>query len=169
MIQTRYKHGLSKTRLHMICAHMKDRCFNPASSDFNEWGGRGITICKEWLGEDGFINFYHWAMANGYSDGLTIERINNDGDYEAANCRWATKAEQTRNRRNVVKLTYNGRTMSCAEWANMLGLSSGTVNNRLHKGWNVEECLFGREETYHKISNMAVRNKIQELNLRKGE
>ena len=125
---------------------MQVRCFCKTNSDYHKWGGRGITICDEWLGENGFQNFWDWALSNGYKDDLTIERINNDGNYEPSNCRWATKAEQTRNRRNVVKLTYNGRTMSCAEWSAELGLAPGTVNNRLHKGYTVEECLFGKKK-----------------------
>jgi hypothetical protein len=123
---------------------MQNRCFCKTSDDFPDWGGRGVTICNDWLGEDGFLNFRQWALANGYADDLTIERIDNNGNYCPENCRWATKAEQTRNRRNVVLLTYNGETMSCAEWSRKLGLYSGTVNNRLHKGWSVEECLYGK-------------------------
>lgn len=132
---------------------MQTRCTNTKSPDYANYGGRGISICSEWLGKDGFINFYNWAISNGYSNGLTIERIENDGNYEPSNCRWATRAEQTRNRRNVVLLTYKGETMSCAEWSKKLGIYPGTVNNRLHKGWSVEECLFGRKETAHMIRN----------------
>lgn len=161
MTHTRYKHGLSQSGLHRTWRHMKTRCMNKKSPDYHNYGGRGISICDEW--KNNFQSFYDWAMASGYAANLTIERINNDGNYEPSNCRWATKAEQTRNRRNVVKLSYNGRTLSCAEWSAELGLSPGTVNNRLHKGWSVEECLFGRSGTIHKISNMAVRNKIQNL------
>lgn len=139
-----YKHGQSQTRLHMIWRHMRDRCINPRSNDFPEWGGRGVGICDEWLGKNGFLNFRNWALANGYADHLSIDRIDVNGNYEPANCRWATKAQQNRNRRNVVLLTYDGQTMSCAEWSRKLGLYPGTVNNRLHKGWTIEECLFGK-------------------------
>lgn len=151
MIETRYKHGLSKSRLHGIWQHMKSRCLNANSSDYSNYGGRGVQICPEWLGVDGFVNFYNWSMANGYSDDLTIERKNNHGNYCPENCCWIERKRQSRNRRNVVLLTYNGETMSCAEWSKKLGLYSGTVNNRLHKGYSVEECLFGRKETERKI------------------
>ena len=123
---------------------MKTRCMNEKSPDYPNYGGRGVQICNAWLGRDGFRNFHEWAMANGYSDDLTIERKDNNGNYCPENCCWATRKEQNRNRRNVVMLTYNGETMSCAEWSRKMGLCSGTVNNRLHKGWSVEECLFGR-------------------------
>ncbi len=117
-------------------------------------------MCDEWLGCEGFINFYRWAMQNGYSDTLSIDRIDNNGNYEPSNCRWVDTFAQANNKRNNVYLTYNGETKSCAQWARELGLYPGTVNNRLHKGWSVEECLFGRKETIHKISNLAVREKI---------
>lgn len=137
---------------------MQIRCFCKTDKNYPEWGGRGITICEEWLGEDGFIRFYEWAMANGYSDELSIDRKDNDGDYEPSNCRWITKAEQNRNKRNNVFLTYNGKTMTCAEWSKELGLNVGTVNNRLHKGYSIEECLFGKKETAHMIRNKKCTN-----------
>lgn len=117
---------------------------NKKSSDYHNYGGRGIAICDEWKND--FRSFYDWALANGYSHGLTIERKDNNGDYCPENCCWITRKEQNRNRRNVVMLTYNGETMSCAEWSRKMGLYPGTVNNRLHKGWSVEECLFGKKQ-----------------------
>lgn len=147
----RYKHGLSNTRLHAIWRHMQTRCMNKNSSDFEGYGGRGIKICDEWLGKDGFMHFYNWAITNGYAEDLSIDRINNDGDYEPSNCRWVTNEIQQRNKRNNVYLTYGGKTMTCAEWSRELGLYVGTVNNRLHKGYTTEECLFGRKSTAHKI------------------
>jgi hypothetical protein len=80
---------------------MKQRCVNPNKQHYEHYGGRGITVCDEW--REDFQTFYDWAMANGYSDDLTIDRIDNDGDYEPSNCQWITQAENTRKARNDKK------------------------------------------------------------------
>ena len=91
-------HGLGYTRLCKIWAHLKDRVLNPKHTNYNDYGGRGITICDDWLD---IHNFYTWAMLNGYEEnkGLSIDRIDNDGNYEPNNCRWTTKTIQSRNQR----------------------------------------------------------------------
>ena len=91
------KHGLGDTKLYKIWGSIKDRTLNPKHKQYNYYGGRGITICEEWKND--FMTFYNWAMENGYSDELSIDRIDNDGNYCPENCRWTTKTIQSRNQR----------------------------------------------------------------------
>jgi hypothetical protein len=87
--ETNYRHGQYKSRLHKTWRGIKHRCKNPSASHYERYGGRGIVICSEW--ENSFQAFYEWAMSNGYSDDLEIDRIDNDGNYEPSNCRWVTQ------------------------------------------------------------------------------
>lgn len=134
-----YKHGMSKVRIYKIWTGMKKRCNNPKDSNFREYGARGIKTCKEWT-ED-FINFYNWAMKNGYKDNLTIDRVDVNGNYEPANCRWVTQAEQTRNERSNVKITIGGQTKLLSDWARESGIDRRTISKRMKLGWNNNELL----------------------------
>ena len=135
-------HFMSKTRLYKIWSNMKTRCNNPQNKRYTDYGARGIRVCNEW--NSNFDSFYNWSMSSGYSDSLTIDRINVNGNYEPDNCRWITKAEQNSNKRNTVFITYNGITETMAWWANKLNLYKATISKRHRKGWSDEECLFGK-------------------------
>lgn len=128
-------HGLSDTRLFHIWASMRGRCTNKNDQAFKYYGGRGITVCDEW---QKFETFREWALANGYRDDLTIDRINSDGNYCPNNCRWVIQSIQSKNRRCVV--TYKGKTIPdfCAEH----NLKKSTVYSRLKSGWSIEKAIF---------------------------
>lgn len=112
---------------------------NPESQRYMDYGGRGIAICDEW--HDDFDVFVEWAMNAGYEIGLTIDRMNNDGNYEPDNCRWITKKEQNRNKRTNVMVTYHNRTMSLMNWCEELDLPYYTIQKRIKKGMNPIEAL----------------------------
>ncbi len=126
-----YKHGMKGTRIYNIWKLMKRRCKNTNDKYYKDYGGRGIVICDEW--DNDFMNFYNWAIANGYSDKLTIERIDVNGNYEPANCKWISRKEQSRNRRNNVMVTYRGETRLLKEWCELLNLNYDTVFHRIKK------------------------------------
>lgn len=126
------KHGKRHTRLYTKWLGMKNRCFNANDRHFDCYGGRGITVCDEW--KEDFEAFYDWAMANGYAENLTIDRINVDGNYEPSNCRWVTQKEQCINKRNTVYLEIGGVKKPLIEWAEILGVSRSTLYSRRRRG-----------------------------------
>ena len=137
------KHGLNGHPLYHTWKNIRQRCGNPSNNSYGNYGGRGIHLCDEW---NDFPTFYDWAIANGWESGLSIERIDNNGDYCPENCRFATLKEQSRNRRKTVFLTYDGVKKPLSEWCEMLGLNMKTCYGRMHDyGWtDPEEILFGR-------------------------
>lgn len=132
-------HGLKHTRMYNIWHGMKARCYNPNNKDYCNYGARGIVMCDEWKND--FQAFYDWAMANGYSDNLTIDRINNDRNYEPSNCEWVTTHKQNQNKRNNIYLTFNGKTQLLSRWAEETGISVGVLSRRIINGWSVEDAL----------------------------
>lgn len=134
-----YKHGRRHTRLFRIWSNIKTRCSNKNTTYYQRYGGRGIIVCDEWKND--FKAFYDWAMANGYADGLTIDRINNDGNYCPENCRWVTMSKQSRNKSTNHLFTAFGVTKSLIELCEFHQKNYKTVRDRLRRGWNIERAL----------------------------
>lgn len=133
-------HGMTKTRLYRIWSGMKDRCKNPNSPAYGNYGGRGIGVCEEW--SDSFACFKEWADGHGYSDDLTIERLDNNKGYCPSNCTWITKPEQSQNRRTCILVTIGNKTMNLQQWCNELGISYKLAHNRIRKlGWEPIKAL----------------------------
>lgn len=132
-------HGGHKTRLYNIWANMKARCYNSNSPKYKDYGGRGIAVYQEW--RDSFEAFRDWATTNGYTEGLSLDRIDVDGNYEPDNCRWSDMKTQARNRRSSRYITFNGETLTIAAWAERIGINKFTISNRLASGWSVEKAL----------------------------
>ncbi|MCR5257244.1 MAG: hypothetical protein K6E40_03685 [Desulfovibrio sp.] len=124
-------HGQTDSRLHRIWRGMKGRCLNPNYSCFEHYGGRGISVCPEWRAS--FQAFHDWAMSHGYSDDLTIDRADNNGNYEPSNCRWVSRKEQSENTRRTRLVEFQGEVHSVAEWARRLGFAKRTLARRLDR------------------------------------
>ena len=140
-----YKHGESHTRLHSIWADMKSRCLNKRHTAYKNYGDRGITICPEWT--ESYIIFRDWSLNNGYNDSLTINRKNNDGNYEPNNCNWATAKENNRNQRRTkltqqkvskIKELHNTGYYTQKELAMQYNVNESTISNIINnKIWDV--------------------------------
>ena len=140
LTQHRTQHGESNSRLYRVWKDMKHRCESHRNKYYHVYGGRGITVCSEWAGS--YEEFRDWAHSNGYAEHLTLDRIDNDGDYEPSNCRWTTNKEQQRNKQCNRILTHQGQSMTMVEWAEELGIKYVTLKTRLNKlGWPVERAL----------------------------
>lgn len=143
--ETSFIHGQSvaspsgPSRLYRIWCDMRHRCNNKANPRFPRYGGRGIVVCAEW---GSFVEFERWGLTNGYRDGLSIDRIDNDGAYSPGNCRWSGAKEQARNRASNAVFTYRGKTACIAEHAEDAGLKASTVRSRINEsGWSIERAL----------------------------
>lgn len=131
------KHGMSHSRTYNTWVAMKQRCLNPNSDAYVNYGGRGITICMQWL--ESFENFY--ADMGECPKSKTIERRNNDGNYECDNCYWATKKQQQRNLRNSRRITAFGETKTLGEWAEIYSIAHNVISHRLKNGYSTEEAI----------------------------
>ena len=145
-----------QTRLQRIHHNMKNRCYNISFKEYKNYGGRGIGVCEEWLNPKkvkiegthitnttlGLVAFKEWALSNGYSDELTLDRIDINGNYEPSNCRWITRKAQCNNKTNNHYLTFEGKTLTVAQWAEKLGIKRQKIIDRLWKlNWSVERAL----------------------------
>lgn len=131
-------HGKHNSRIYRIWRDMKTRCSCPSAKAYERYGGGGINYIVEW--ED-FEPFYNWAINNGYKEGLTLDRIDYNGNYEPKNCRWATVKTQCRNTRVNKLITYKGETHCVAEWAEILGINQKLIYDRLRKNWTIEKVF----------------------------
>lgn len=138
-----HQHKMSGTRIYSEWQGMKGRCYNKGSARYADWGGRGIEVCEQW--RNSFESFYTWAMANGYQDNLTIDRIDNNGNYCPENCRWVGQQEQCRNRRSNINITIGNSTRTLMEWCEIFQVDYTNVNARYHRNKNATiDYLFNR-------------------------
>ena len=158
----------SREKLYKTYINMKQRCDNPNTSNFHNYGGRGISVCEEWKND--YNTFRKWAYEAGYEPGrkreLTLDRIDNNGNYSPSNCRWVDMKVQSNNQRRNVRITYEGITHTLAEWSRITGIAMGTLKYRYSKGYsldivfykgilNIERNIYGRFEAYSKQANQA--------------
>lgn len=138
------KHGKHNTRIYHIWQRMKQRCSSSCPKhEIELYYGRGIRVCPEW--ENDFEAFYRWAMAHGYRDDLSIDRIDSNGNYCPDNCRWATAKEQVNNRRNTIFVEYEGQRMALSDVAIKTGLPYSTLKSRLARGKTLEDIINKRD------------------------
>ena len=133
------KHNKSHTRLYSIWNGMKTRCYRTYHQSYSNYGGRGIKVCEEWY--DDFEAFEKWALSNGYTDNLSIDRIDVNGDYSPENCRWVTLAEQRNNKQNTVYIDYGGEKLTAKEWSVKRNIPYKKIMDRLYKGFSAEKIL----------------------------
>jgi hypothetical protein len=140
---------MKSERLQNIYVNLKQRCYNLKSTFYKNYGGRGITVCDEWLDSEmydgrstkGWIAFKNWALSNGYADDLTIDRIDNSKGYCPENCHWVIMRTQQNNRRSNRLVTFKGKTQSLANWCRELNLNYDTIKCRIKRNWTVEKAF----------------------------
>jgi hypothetical protein len=138
IIQRNKTHGDTKTRIYRIWSDMLFRCSSVKHDSYYLYGGKGISVCDEWKD---YNNFKKWALENGYSDNLSIDRIDSSKNYEPSNCRWATIIEQNNNTNRNLMFEIDGTTKSLAEWCREYNASYARVHSRIYSGWNIIDAL----------------------------
>ena len=132
------KYKVQNHRLYVIWYHMIRRCEDQNDSEYHNYGGRGISVSEQW---HDFDTFAEWALNNGYEESLSIDRINNDGNYEEKNCRWATQKQQRNNSRQNTYITNNGTTKTVQEWAEHYNVRPGMLRKRIARGMNLIDAV----------------------------
>lgn len=156
------KHGMTGSRIYQIWLHMKHRCFNPKDKEYHRYGGRGISICDEWINNRGFENFYNWAINNDYQEDLTIDRINNDDNYEPNNCRWVNRKEQMNNVGYNIYLRLEDKEHTIAQWSDILGIKQNTIQARKkYHNYDDRAALLKPPTCQKKVRVTSVDNKIK--------
>jgi hypothetical protein len=148
LIEYNTKHGLSNSPLYIIYQGMMSRCYNPDLDGYHRYGGRGIKVCDEWLSD--IENFIKWGKESGFKKGLTLDRIDNDGDYEPNNCRWVTSKIQSRNTVRNNRYSIENETRTLIEWCELHSINYRTVKSRLSRGWSFEDAMTREVETKYR-------------------
>ena len=167
-----HRHKESHTKLHDTWLGIKQRCLNPNNKSYINYGGRGITVCKEW--SESYENFRDWSLNNGYADNLSIDRIDVNGNYEPSNCRWANAKQQANNRRSNLEITYNSETKTLMQWAEVFNLPYSAVTQRYKRCVRGDELFAPLNTKYMpktvyyngKLHNLAEWARIYNLNRR---
>ena len=126
-------------KLYKVWSGIKQRCFNPNSNRYKNYGGRGISICDEW--KNSFETFCKWALENGYKEGLSIDRIDHEKDYDPSNCRWTDEITQQNNRTNNTLYEYEGETHTLTEWSRIKGIKPKTFCTRWRRGYRGHDLM----------------------------
>lgn len=138
LVERQTTHGKSHTREHGIWRNIIYRCHTSTSPSYPNYGARGISVCKRWRGS---FRLFLKDMGRGPTNQHTIDRIDNDGNYEPGNCRWATRKEQANNRSNSTKISYKGETKTISQWASVYCIPQPLLRRRLSKGWDIDRAL----------------------------
>ena len=138
-IKTKYENSQIGEAIYDTWNRMMHRCYDIKHHKYPRYGARGIKLCDEW--KNNYDEFYKWSINNGFKLGLSIDRIDNNGNYEPSNCRWATRKQQMRNTSRNRYITYKGETRSLAEWCEILNIRYGTASSRLYRGKSLDQVF----------------------------
>lgn len=150
------KIGRYNRKIYHAWNHMVQRCHNKANHEYKHYGGRGIQVCDEWRNDS--EAFVKWALVSGWKEGLSIDRIDNNGNYSPENCRWTDCRTQNNNKRNTVIITAFGKTLPCSEWSRTYGIPGNTIRGRIVMGWKPEDAVTKPINTKHRSKKWQVKH-----------